>query len=83
MFIFYYKISFYDEIEEDTATVAGIVPGADIGEAMKNICSWYGGQNIFTCELEYVNQDDSIIIEIQELRKFFSDKNEDEKGEVK
>ena len=25
MFIFYYKISFYDEIEEGTATVAGMV----------------------------------------------------------
>ena len=74
MFIFYYKISFYDEIEEDTATVAGIVPGADIGEAMKNICSWYGGQNIFTCELEYVNQDDSYIVEVNDLDTFLAGK---------
>lgn len=74
MFIFYYKISFYDEIEEGTATVAGIVPGADIGEAMKNICSWYGEHNIFKCELEYVNQDDSYIVEVNDLDTFLAGK---------
>lgn len=81
MYLYYYKIEYYDEYDEKIRITTGIVPAETLIQAIEKICNWYGEENINECKLEYVNVDDTELIEIEELKKFLEMKNEDEEKE--
>lgn len=81
MYLYYYKIEYYDDYDEKNRITTGIVPAETLIQAIEKICNWYGEKNINECKLEYVNVDDTELIEIEELKKFLEMKNEDEEKE--
>lgn len=63
--IYAYEASYYDEFNEKNTTSRGFIVGESYEDAMANISRYYGGENLCSCTLTFINENG--IVETPEL----------------
>ena len=71
--MFFYKITFFDEISNQVATEQGLVAAKTYGNAAKTLCDYYGDNITNELYLKFLTEDS--FITTQEIKENIKENN--------
>lgn len=62
LFYFRFKVVYYEEMYNEKISVEGIVAGTDFIDTNKRLVKYYGEDNIYKIEVEYIDGAEDVFI---------------------